>query len=203
MGIQGYHSRFNENSFPQAPPKRNDKLERRKFRKRCSVPKTLFIRSSELCGSVVNYQSNRFYKTPPETFPYFQNIFQATEANDILICIAVFSDVLKSHLVFIKGVKVNSNVYQHILDGYMFAWLTALFRSSYVFIHLIQNLCKRYSRVFFDKLIGAPSNVDINHMDFAAIYLLLESDASCISYKTLSDLKKHSNGSCYNLIEEV
>lgn len=75
----------------------------------------------------------------------------------------VTSDGLKSPLMLIEGVKVNSRIYQHIMDRDLLPWSSVTIESHYVFLqdaptaNLRQNCCKRYFHVSFDVQVNLTS----------------------------------------------
>ena len=131
----------------------------------------------------------------------------------VMVWAAVASDGTKSPLLFIEeGVKVNSQVYLQMLKEKVLPWVTEAFGEHYVFIqdgapahtsNFTQMWCKEHFSRFLDKNMWPPSSPDINPMDFA-IWSILESDVSKISYSSIACSSKES--SCHswsNLDEET
>ncbi|KAG1667495.1 RWD domain-containing protein 4 [Nymphon striatum] len=98
-----------------------------------------------------------------------------------------------------------------LLEENVLPWVTEAFGDNYVFTqdgapshtsNVTQQWCKSHFSGFWDKNAWPPSSPDANPMDFA-IWSILESDVSRVSYQNVTALKKALVASWERLSEEV
>ena len=181
-----------------------------------SATDKVFIWSDEkmfTVQAVMNSQNDRVYAANAGDLPEGSRThFCRQKPAGVMVWAAVASDGTKSPLLFIEeGVKVNSLVYLQMLKEKVLPWVTEAFGEHYVFTqdgapahtsNVTQMWCKEHFSGFLDKNMWPPSSPDINPMDFA-IWSILESDVSKISYSSVAALKKALVTSWSNLDEET
>lgn len=163
--------------------------------------------------ATLNSQNDRIYAAHTSDLPEGSRAhFRRQKPAGVMVWAAVSSDGRKSPLIFIEdGVKVNNLVYIQMLEEKVLPWVTEAFGTDYIFTqdgapahtsNISQKWCREHFNKFWNKEIWPPSSPDINPMDFA-IWSIIESEVSKISYSNLESLKKAITKAWSELHEDV